>query len=104
MRVGIFVGICSAKPWHSPACGRSGRSQPLRLLKQRSFPASLLSDVDGANERLPGIPESAASEIGKEIGVETGQRCAWIGNEMVPMRYLVQNGTNQLSESRLVTY
>ena len=33
-------------------------------------------------------------ENGNEVGVETGQRCAWIGNEMVPIRYPVQNGTS----------
>ena len=30
--------------------------------------------------------EPAASEM-KRIGLETGQRCAWIGNETVPIRY-----------------
>ena len=34
---------------------------------------------------LKEFPEPTASENGNEIGVETGQRCAWIGNEMVPM-------------------
>ena len=78
MKVGIFVGICSAKPWHGPACGRSGRSQPLRLLKQRLFPASLLSDVDGANERLPGIGRFATVRPGRGYPDARRQRMATV--------------------------
>ena len=44
--------ICSAKLWNRLARGRSGRSPPPRLLKQRSFPVSPHSDVHGLNERV----------------------------------------------------
>ena len=59
-------GICSAKPWIRPARGRSGRSQPPRLLKQRLCPASPHSDVHGLNERVwtPPLMQAVFGRLG----------------------------------------
>ena len=71
--------ICSAKPWNRPARGRSGRSQPPRLLKQRSFPASSHSDV--------GRPR-----FERTVTYHPAQGCARLGNKTVPIRYLGKTG------------
>ena len=58
--------ICSAKPWNRPARGRSGRSQPPRLLKQRSFSNSPHSDLHGLNERVwtPPLMQAVFGRLG----------------------------------------
>ena len=47
-------------------------------------------------ERTP-ILGTGRSENGNEIDAETRQRCAWIGNEMVPKWYPARNGTSARS-------
>ena len=75
----------------------SGRRITARLAPSGRSRRATKGLAKTVNSVLPRRIAGVVSENGHEIDVETGQRCAWIGNEMVPKWYPARNGTSARS-------
>ena len=76
----------------------SGRRITVRLAgpgRSRRAMKGLLRAVNSVPPRR--VSGTGRPQNGHEIDAETGQRCAWIGNEMVPKWYPARNGTSARS-------